>query len=312
MKLSRINTKLTRYFDIAINFRSNHLALSRAAGYDGPGFLFRNGKDFFFDFFIVKSNNIDRLKPIFQFADVEEREQYFLAREKITNSALVEFFTDIDNINGLVICYAGIQSGNMIIKGFMHENSETDFSDLMYKYNHTKFDIVKITLKPSPGFYDFMNSMGKDLKNITISLPLSDFSQYRVIKMLQEANTIVQFVDNNPVDGSFRVIIYSEKDLSNVEGITVISETDHIYETKTDDPTLLLLASKAQNNSITFNFLFMYVSGDRLFLNFIMPEYRAKDYFKVIIDTEIELKNFEWVTLESYGYLSDMNIESDE
>jgi len=223
----------------------------------------------------------------------------------------VEFFTDLDNINGLVICYAGIESGNMIIRGFMHENSEMDFSDLIYKYNHTEFKIVKITLKPSPGFYDFMKNTDTALKSITISLPVSEFSHYRVIKILKERNTIVQFVDNNPIDGSFRAILYSEIDLSNVEGMTVISERDHIYETKTDDSILLLLASKARNNNLTFNFMFMYVYGDRLVINFILPAYRAKDYFKQIVDTEIDLNNFEWLTLEFYGPLSDMDIESD-
>ena len=40
-----------------------------------------------------------------------------------------------------------------------------------------------------------------------------------------------------------------------------------------------------------------------LLLNFIVPEFMAKEYFRLIVDTEIDLKNFEWVTLESYGDL---------
>lgn len=311
MKLSRIDTKLNKYFDIAINFRSNQLTLSRAAGCQGPGSLIRDGKDFFFDFFIFKSEETEKLKPLFPLAEVEEREKYYLAREKIVEPTLVAFLTELDNINGLVICYAGIESGNMVIKGFMHENSETDFSNLLYKYNYTEFEIVKITLKPSSGFYDFMKNIGTALNSITISLPFSEFSHYRVIKTLNEPNAILQFVDNSPLDGSFRVIIYSDRDLSNVEGMTVISATDHIYETKTDDSTLILLSSKAKSADLTFNFMFMYVQNDRLFIDFIMPQYRVKDYFKAIVDTEIELNNFEWLTIESYGSLIDLNNEFD-
>jgi hypothetical protein len=47
----------------------------------------------------------------------------------------------------------------------------------------------------------------------------------------------------------------------------------------------------------------MYESEDKLLLNFIVPEFMAKEYFRLIVDTEIDLKNFEWVTLESYGDL---------
>ncbi|AGO61831.1 hypothetical protein [Ferroplasma acidarmanus] len=311
MKLSRIDTKLNKYFEIALNFKSNHLALSQATGYEGAGALFRDGDDLFFDFFILKSEDIGRLKPLFQLAEVNEREHYFLVREKMTDPALVEFFTDLDNINGLVISYAGIESGNMIIKGFMHENSEMDFSNLIYKYNYTEFNIVQITLKPSPGFYYFMKNTDTALQSIIVSLPVAEFSQYRVIKILKETNATVQFVDNNPIHGSFRAIIYSDRDLSSVENMTVISERDHIYETKTNDSILLLLASKAMSNNLTLNFMFLYVYGDRLVINFILPTYRAKDYFKQIIDTEIDLNNFAWLTLESYGPVNDGNMESD-
>jgi len=84
MKLSRINTKLNKYFEIVLNFKSNQLALSQATGYDGSGALVRDGNDFFFDFFILKSEDIERLKSLFQFAEVNERERYFRVREKMT------------------------------------------------------------------------------------------------------------------------------------------------------------------------------------------------------------------------------------
>lgn len=65
----------------------------------------------------------------------------------------------------------------------------------------------------------------------------------------------------------------------------------------------MLFASNIIKNNITSNFTFMYESEDKLLLNFIVPEFMAKEYFRLIVDTEIDLKNFEWVTLESYGDL---------
>ena len=303
MKPVQFDLKLSKYFDISINFNSRQIALFRATGYNGPGSLIMDGHDFVFNVFIQKSDDITASKPFFQLADIEERKRYYLYSEKIQDPYLSGFLGDLDSINGLVISYAGIEAGKIKLKGFMHTNCETDFSNLLSKYNYMQANIEKLTLKPSMGFYDFMKNMGIPLKCITISLPMSEFSQYRTIKVLKGTNTVIQYVDNIPRGGKFRVILYSDRDLGKVEGINVISAVDHIYETSTDESILLLFASNARKNNITSNFTFMYENEGKLFLTFIVPEFMAKGYFRLIVDTEIDLKNFEWVTLESHGDL---------
>ena len=90
----------------------------------------------------------------------------------------------------------------MKLKGFMHINSETDFSNLLSKYNYMQVNIEKLSLKPSMGFYDFIKNIGIPLKCITIYLPMSEFSQYQIIKVLKGTNTVIQYVDNITKGGS--------------------------------------------------------------------------------------------------------------
>lgn len=116
----------------------------------------------------------------------------------------------------------------MKLKGFMHINSETDFSNLLSKYNYMQVNIEKLSLKPSMGFYDFIKNIGIPLKCITIYLPMSEFSQHRIIKVLKGTNTVIQYLDNIPKCGKFRIIIYSDSNIGEVEGINVISGIDHI------------------------------------------------------------------------------------
>ena len=308
MKPVNFDLKLSKYVDISINLNSRQIALFRATGYNGSGSLIMDSHDFVFNVFIPKSDDITALKPFLQLADIEERGPYYFYSEKIQDPYLSGFLGDLDSINGLVISYAGIEAGKMKLKGFMHTNSETDFSNLLSKYNYMQANIEELTLKPSMGFYDFMKNMGIPLKCITISLPMSEFSQYRTIKVLKGTNTVIQYVDNIPKGGKFRIILYSDSNLGEVEGINVISGVDHIYETSTDESILLLFASNTRKNNITSNFTFMYESDDKLFLNFIVPEFMAKEYFQLIVDTEIDLKNFEWVTLEFYGDLDNFEL----
>ncbi len=44
-------------------------------------------------------------------------------------------------------------------------------------------------------------------------------------------------------------------------------------------------------------------------MNFILPEYRAKEYFQLIVDTEMDMKKLDWVTLELYRNLNSKNID---
>lgn len=309
MKLLQEDAPLSKYFEIFLNINSRQLILSRATNFSGFGTLARDGNNFYFYVFIPKSSVNDPLMPFFPLANVEERELYYVSREKIEDKGTIDFINDLDCINGLVISYAGIESGNMIIKGFMHENTEMAFSDLLSKHCQEKSTIAKIILKPSRGFLDHLSEMDVKLKNIIISLPMKEFDHYRVIRMLRETGATGQFIDNYPLNGTFRLIVYSDQDLSSVQGMEEISGTDHIYETKTDEDILLLLASKAKKHRLTWSFLFIYASDDKLFMNFILPEYRAKEYFQLIVDTEMDMKKLDWVTLELYRNLNSKNID---
>jgi hypothetical protein len=309
MKFLQIDTKLSKYFEILLNINSRQSILSRATKFNGFGSLVRDGNNFFFDVFIPKYSNNEPLKQFFPLADVQERQRYYVSRELVEDIEAIEFINGLDSINGLVISYAGIETGNIVIKGFMHQNAEIDFSDLLSGHSIRKSCIAKVTLKPTMGFLDFMNEMNVKLKNIIISLPIKEFAHYRVIKLLRDTGGIGQFADNYPLNGSFRLMIYCDRDLSSEDGIQVISSSDHVYETKTDEDILLLLASKAKNNRISWSFMFIYVSDDKLFMSFILPEYRAREYFQLIVDTEMDLKKLDWVTLESYSDFGQENID---
>jgi hypothetical protein len=301
MNILQIDSRLSKYFEIWINNNSRQLILSRSANFRGFGTLVRHDDDYYFDVLIPKSSNIEQLRPFFTLINIQERPLYYVSREKIEDNQTTDIIKKLDEIPGLVISYTGIEPGYMVIKGFMHKNSECYFSDLLSEHIRGRTSITKVILKPSRGFLDLMRNINIGLKNIIISLPMKEFDQYRVIKMLRDTGSIGQFIDNYTVNGQFRMIIYSDRSLSDVEGLDEISAHDHVYETRTDDEILLILAAKAMKERITWIFFFIYTKDDKIYLNFILPDFRARDYFKLIVDTEMDLKKLDWVTLESYS-----------
>ena len=67
MKPVNFDLKLSKYFDISINFNSRQIALLRATGYNGSGSLITDGHDFVFNVFIQKSDDITAFWAFFQF-----------------------------------------------------------------------------------------------------------------------------------------------------------------------------------------------------------------------------------------------------
>lgn len=300
MNFVNIDTKLSKEFEITLKIPLLQLKLSEAVRFEGMSSILRDKNNYFSCIFLPKTDDIERFKPFFPLAYVQERRLYYMSIEQIKDDRSIQLIGDIDNINGLVISYVRVNNGNLTIQGFMHKNAQNDFSNVLSRHIGEKSFIEKIIVKPTDGMINSMEKIHMALKSILISLPLSEFKHYRIIKLMEETGTIGQFIDNYPLDGEFRVILYSDRDISSTPGIKTISSTDFVYETKTDDGILLLLASKAYEQKITWNFLFYYVSNNKLFINFILPEFRAKEYLQLISDTEMDLKKLDLATIESY------------
>jgi hypothetical protein len=307
MEFLEMNLKLTKYFELKIEMNSLHIAVTESIDLDVPCSLTRENDDIFMTIFIPKTINYEKLIPFFPILNVEERQLYYMIRRKIVDENIVNFIRKLDDIDGLVLPYININGRWLVLRGFMHEKSTMAFSDLLSDYLPRNGMIAKVSLKPSEGSLEYMDKWHIKLKTIVVSLPMSAFGHYRVISMLKNTGAIGQFVDNYPREGQFRLLIFSDRDGKEFDTMVELSKDEHIYYTKTDEDILNILSEKAMNKNIAWNFLFMYADENKLYLKFILPEFRAREYLNLIVDTEMELKKMDWVTLEYYGDAIDPN-----
>ena len=140
-------------------------------------------------------------------------------------------------------------------------------------------------------------------------LHLSAYFSIRWVETNEIRNELVQWSQTLPATNAAQPTadVHLPQDIFALHVKTL--DRTGFYETKTDEDILLLLASKAKNNRISWSFMFIYVSDDKLFMSFILPEYRAREYFQLIVDTEMDLKKLDWVTLESYSDFGQENID---
>lgn len=302
-----MNLKLTKYFELRIEMTPLPIAMSDDIDFEAPCSLTRENNNIFMTIFIPKTINYERLIPFFPILNVEERQLYYMLRRKIVDQNIVGFIRKLDDIDGLELPYINVHGRWLVLTGFMLESSTMAFSDLLSDYLLGNGMIAKINLKPSEGLLEYMHKWCINLKTIVISLPLSEFEHYRVIRVLKKTGAIAQFIDNYPRDGQFRILVFSDRGGDEFDTMVKLSKDDYIYYTKTDEDILNILAGKAMSKNITWNFLFMYADESKLYLKFILPEFRAREYFNLIVDTEMELKKLDWVTLEYYGESVDAN-----
>ncbi|WMT50736.1 MAG: hypothetical protein RE471_07075 [Ferroplasma sp.] len=301
MEFAEINRELTKYFELKIELNALPLAISGGLDLEAPCSITRDEDELFMTICIPKITGYEKLVPFFPLLGVDERQLYYTSRKKIVNESIADLIRKLDSITGLEIPYTKVEGKYLVLIGFMHESSTMAFSDLLSEYLPIKGVVAKVTLRPTSGFLDYMEDWCVNLKSIVISLPISVFGNYRVVKALKNTGAIGQFIDNYPNNGQFRLLIFANKDMKEFDGMEELSGDDHIYLTRTDEDILLFLANKAMKKNISWNFLFMYADDDKLYMNFILPDFRAKEYFNLIVDTEMDLKHLDWVTLEYYG-----------
>jgi hypothetical protein len=301
MEFSKLDMKLSELFQLKIKLNFFPAGID-----DNPNLVInspitRENNEFFINILLPKTPEYSKFSSFFSILGIQERPLYTIVRKSIQNNDLRNLLLELDNIDGLEISYTTIEHGYLIITGFMHSASTKAFSDIIYENLGKARSISKINLRPVEGFINYTTQHYKGLKSLTISLPMSVFGHYRVINTLKTTGAIAQFIDNYPIDGKFRIFIYADKQIRNVDGLEEISAEDHIYQTETDEDVFLKLTARAMDRHMTWNFLFMYADNEKLYMNFIVPDIRLREYFDLIIDTEMELKNLEWVVLEHYG-----------
>ena len=301
MEFLEMNLKLTKYFELKIELNALPMAISGGLDLEAPCSITREEDELFMTICIPKITGYEKFTPFFPLLGVEERHFYFMSRKKIVNENVADFIRKLDSITGLEIPYTLVEGKYLVLRGFMHESSTMAFSDLLSEYLPMKGVVAKATLRPTSGFLDYMEDWCVNLKSIVISLPMSIFGHYRVVKALSDTGAIGQFLDNYPNEGQFRLLIFANKDGKEFDSMEALSGDDHIYFTRTDEDILLFLANKAMKKNISWNFLFMYADENKLYMNFILPDFRAREYFNLIVDTEMDLKHMDWVTLEYYG-----------
>jgi hypothetical protein len=301
MEFAKLDMKLSKLFQLKIKLNFFPVGID-----DNPNLivnspLTREDNKFFINILLPKTPEYAKVRSFIGLIGIQERQLYTIARKPIEDNVLNNLLRELDDVSGLVISYTTIEDEYLIITGFMHSDATKSFSDIIYEYlGKTRF-ISKINLRSVEGFIQYTMQHYKGLKSLNISLPMSVFGHYRVVNALKTTGAIAQFVDNYPIGGKFRVFIYSDKQIRNVDGLKEISAEDRIYQTETDEDVFLKLTARAMDRHMTWNFLFMYADNEKLYLNFIVPDIRLREYFDLIIDTEMELKNLEWVVLEHYG-----------
>ena len=301
MEFSKLEMKLSNLFQLKIrlNFIPTGIDDNPDLTINSPITL--ENEDLFLNIILPKTAEYDKFRSVFGIIGLEERLLYTIFRKKIEDIELYNLIKKLCDISGLNVAYTTIENGYLVITGFMHDNATGAFSDILYEFTGKNHLISKINLRPTEGFLQYSVQNYPNLKSLAISLPMTVFGHYRVVDALKNTGSVAQFKNNYPIDGKFMIIIYSDREIRNVDGLKVISKEDHIYETLTDEDIFIKLTNTAMNKNITWNFLFMYADEEKLYMNFILPDLRIREYFSLVIDLEMELKHLDWVTLEHYG-----------
>ncbi|WP_287960362.1 hypothetical protein [Acidiplasma sp.] len=304
MEIEDIDNKLDMHFEIHFNDWSKITEISRELSYNGEIAIISEEKSIYFYVFFPK-NDADKYRYLFPLFDVEERKNYFMALGRINNRNIKDTIDSISNIDGLIINSYWLKSGSIVMEGYFHHNKLQEFSNIILSQIVQAKNINKILLRPVKSIYANIRNSCQNFKNIVISIKYDEFNNARVAQLLKNTDTIAQLIDNYPVNNKFRIILYSNDDLTKYDGINIISREDGIYTTKIEDDFLGVLGRKTFESRISWQYSFIYEKMGRIYASFLIPDYRAREYIDMIIASQMEIKRMDLVTIENYSNINE-------
>ncbi len=304
MEIEDIDNKLDMHFEIHFNDWSKITEISRELSYNGEITIISEEKSIYFYVFFPK-NDADKYRYLFPLFDVEERKNYFMALGRINNRNIKDTIDSISNIDGLIINSYWLKSGSIVMEGYFHHNKLQEFSNIILSQIVQAKNINKILLRPVKSIYANIKNCCQNFKNIVISIKYDEFNNARVAQLLKNTDTIAQLIDNYPVNNKFRIILYSNDDLTKYDGINIISREDGIYTTKIEDDFLGVLGRKTFESRISWQYSFIYEKMGRIYASFLIPDYRAREYIDMIIASQMEIKRMDLVTIENYSNINE-------
>ena len=304
MEIEDIDNKLDMHFEIHFNDWSKITEISRELSYNGEITIISEEKSIYFYVFFPK-NDADKYRYLFPLFDVEERKNYFMALGRINNRNIKDTIDSISNIDGLIINSYWLKSGSIVMEGYFHHNKLQEFSNIILSQIVQAQNINKILLRPVKSIYANIRNSCQNFKNIVISIKYDEFTNARVAQLLKNTDTIAQLIDNYPVNNKFRIILYSNDDLTKYDGINIISREDGIYTTKIEDDFLGVLGRKTFESRISWQYSFIYEKMGRIYASFLIPDYRAREYIDMIIASQMEIKRMDLVTIENYSNINE-------
>ncbi len=304
MNINELNKKLDISAEIYMGSYASFLKVVRNLNHRIPSRIHESNDETFLNIFLPHDMDIGQYRPLFPMFNIEERERYLIATERIYERNIIELINRLREVDGLIVAGEYIKEGYFVIECFMHHSVQKIFTDVIATKIMGYNVIKKLDIKPINNMFNLYSNI--KMKNIILNMPYETFKNDRVAIILRNTNSIGQIVTNPPGTYRFKIVIYSNDDLHNDEGITTISKDDGIYTTNIENDVLFSISKRTDKLKLSSILTFVWIKEERLYINIILPEIRAREYLSAIVSAQMELKRLDLITLENY---SDFNIE---
>ena len=186
MEFSKLDMKLSKLFQLKIRLNFIPSGIDGISNLSICSPITRENDDLFLNIILPKTAEYEKFKSLLSITGLEERFLYSIARKQIQDNDMNNLIKRLDDISGLEIPYTTLEDGYLVMTGFMHSSATKAFTDILYEYMGKNHLISKINLKPVEGFLRYTMQHHNNLKSLTISLPMTVFGHYRVIKCFEE------------------------------------------------------------------------------------------------------------------------------
>ncbi len=304
MDLRDIKNKMNINVEIGLKQDSPMFSLSKQYNFNGNAAAVKSGDDMFIKVFAPKDGSIDNIRYLSPLLDVEERKDYYIATERLDKN-IADFINRVDHIAGSKISGFFLNKDSLVVSLSLHESAKYRISSIIHNNIINGYLINDLKIYNN----DLLNLL-KDRNNrdslsvISLGIDPDLFRNDKLIKVLNNYESIAELIDNYPENNKFRVLIYS-KDKINDDNIDTVSSIDGIYETRIENDLFNELSNRANSMYLFRDYVFIKIVNNKPVITLIMPEFRSMEFLKLAYSTIIELGYEKHISLEKFDKYSD-------
>ncbi len=231
-------------------------------------------------FLIKKPKTIDNNTRFFlKKFNAEDRGDFWYIKTPMGSSEGFKAIEELSNTPSVIMGFTYLNHGRLTVDFRLHPSKVDEVSDILMEHISKDDKIILESLTSNSGEISFLTELNTvaPLSFIKFSIPATGNDP--IEKYLSCGDYIAEI--EKKAGQNYHALIYTNSPLEKIDGLTVISDKEYIYEAQGGNPILQEIRRIANENVIFRASHFLRIKNNELIVSVFVPSYQVQKFLQI-------------------------------